>query len=188
VPVDPDAAALGARIKTARTRKRMTLKALSVRASLSESFLSQLERGLTQASISSVRRIAEALEIQVSDLFGMVAATDSHLVRRADHPRIAFGDGATKTLLTAQRNLQNIEVLHARLEVGGSTGVNAYAHGDSEELLVVLSGEVKVEIGETVHHLDHGDTLSYLSSQPHRLINAGDEPSELIWIISPPSY
>jgi transcriptional regulator with XRE-family HTH domain len=188
LPVDPEAVALGARIKTARTRKRMTLKALSARARLSESFLSQLERGLTQASISSVRRIAEALEIQVSDLFEVVPLTDSHLVRRADHPRISFGDGATKSLLTAQRNLQNIEVFEAWIQVGGSTGVNAYAHGDSEELLVVLAGEVKVEIGDTVHHLDHGDTLSYLSSQPHRLINAGDQPSHLIWIISPPSY
>lgn len=188
MPVDPQAASLGARIKNARTRKRMTLKALSARASLSESFLSQLERGLTQASISSVRRIAEALEIQVSDLFDTTETADAHLVRRADHPRISFGDGATKVLLTGQRNLQNIEVLQAIIEVGGSTGVNAYAHGDSEELLVVLSGAVKIEVGDEVHHLARGDTLSYLSSQPHRLINAADEPSELIWIISPPSY
>lgn len=188
MPVDPEAAALAARIKTARTRRRMTLKVLSQRAKLSESFLSQLERGLTQASISSVRRIAEALEIQVSDLFETVTTADPHVLRRTEQPRISFGDGATKVLLTAQRALQNIEVLQARIEVGGSTGLSAYAHGDSEELIVVLAGSVKVDIGSEVYHLDHGDSVSYLSSQPHRLINAGDAPAEVIWIISPPSY
>jgi transcriptional regulator with XRE-family HTH domain len=188
VSTDADALALGNRIRSARTRRRMTLKALSDRAQLSESFLSQLERGLTQASISSVRRIADALEIQVSDLFDQAVPAEPHVLRRTERPHIAFGDGASKMLLTAHRALQNIEVLQARIEVGGSTGVTAYAHGDSEELIVVLAGAVKVEIGTQSFHLEHGDSLSYLSSQTHRLINAGDEPAEVIWIISPPSY
>lgn len=188
MPIDHDAVALGARIKTVRSRRRMTLRVLSDRCGLSESFLSQLERGLTQASISSVRRIAEALDIQVSDLFDTVVTAEPHVLRHAEQPRIAFGDGATKVLLTAQRALRNIEVLQAQIEVGGSTGMNAYAHGDSEELIVVLAGDVKVEIGDEVFQLGQGDSVSYLSSETHRLINAGGRTAEVIWIISPPSY
>lgn len=188
MPADPDAVALGARIKTVRSRRRMTLRVLSDRSGLSESFLSQLERGLTQASISSVRRIAEALDIQVSDLFDTVVTAEPHVLRSAEQPRISFGDGATKVLLTAQRALRNIEVLQARIQVGGSTGISAYAHGDSEELIVVLAGDVKVELGNEAFQLGTGDSLSYLSSQTHRLVNAGDQPAEVIWIISPPSY
>jgi transcriptional regulator with XRE-family HTH domain len=188
VPPDPDAAALGARMRAIRQRRRMPLRVLSERAALSESFLSQLERGLTQASISSMRRIAEALDIHISDLFSPVDSDRPRVLRRNDRPNLKFGEGATKYLLTGQRPLENIEVLMAVIEPGGSTGVSAYAHGNSEELIVVLAGAIKLELDADVFHLDQGDSITYDSSKPHRLINAGETPAEVMWVISPPSY
>jgi mannose-6-phosphate isomerase-like protein (cupin superfamily) len=74
------------------------------------------------------------------------------------------------------------------LDVGGSTGAEPYAHGDSEELFVVLSGTVQLELGGEVFRLEHGDSIDYRSSTPHRASNAGDDLAEVMWIISPPSY
>ena len=74
------------------------------------------------------------------------------------------------------------------LDVGGSTGAEPYAHGDSEELLIVLTGNVQLELGGDVHDLERGDSIDYRSSTPHRVTNVGDERAEVIWIISPPSY
>ena len=52
-----------------RGRRRLTLREVAERAGLSESFLSQVERGRASASIASLRRIADGLGIGISDLF-----------------------------------------------------------------------------------------------------------------------
>jgi mannose-6-phosphate isomerase-like protein (cupin superfamily) len=74
------------------------------------------------------------------------------------------------------------------LEVGGSTGEQPYVHGDSEELVVVISGSVQLELGGELFDLESGDSIDYRSSTPHRISNTGQEVAEVMWIISPPSY
>jgi quercetin dioxygenase-like cupin family protein len=53
---------------------------------------------------------------------------------------------------------------------------------------VVLRGTVRLELGDDQHELAPGDSIRYWSSTPHRISNADDEPAEVMWIISPPSY
>jgi len=91
-------------------------------------------------------------------------------------------------MLLTQRPLHHLEVFVGELDLEGSTGAEKYAHGDSEELFVVLSGTVRLELGDDLHELETGDSIGYWSSTPHRVSNAGDGPAEVMWIISPPSY
>jgi mannose-6-phosphate isomerase-like protein (cupin superfamily) len=69
---------------------------------------------------------------------------------------------------------------------GASTG-DAYVHGDSQELLLVVAGTVRVEIGEQAHVLSAGDSIEYSSAAPHRTENCGEEQAEVLWIVSPPT-
>ena len=109
------------------------------------------------------------------------------MLRRDERPALAFGILGRKLLLTP-RALHHLEVFVGELDVGGSTGAEPYSHGDSEELFVVLSGRVELELGGELHELESGDSIDYRSSTPHRISNAGDELAEVMWIISPPSY
>jgi len=59
-----------------------------------------------------------------------------------------------------------LEVFVGEIDPGGSTGAEQYAHGDSEELFVVLSGKVRLELGDGVHELETGDSIGYWSSTP----------------------
>ena len=86
------------------------------------------------------------------------------------------------------RPLQHLEVFVGELDRGGSTGTEPYAHGDSEELFVVLAGNVQLELGGDLHELEQGDSIDYRSSTPHRVTNVGEGRAEVMWIISPPSY
>ena len=76
----------------------------------------------------------------------------------------------------------------AEFAPGGSTGDEPYTHGDSEELLLVVSGRVHVQLGTEVYDLRTGDSVHYRSSTPHRVSNPGDESAEVLFVISPPSY
>ncbi|MFL5944980.1 MAG: helix-turn-helix domain-containing protein [Gaiellaceae bacterium] len=178
---------VGERLRDLRRLRRATLRTIADRAGVSESFLSQVERGRTSASIASLRRIAGALGVSVSDLFEPGGPPQPRVLRRAERPSLSFGVLGRKHLLT-QRPLQHLEVFVGELDAGGSTGLEPYAHGDSEELFVVLSGHVQLELGGEVHELETGDSIDYRSSTPHRVNNVGEERAEVMWIISPPSY
>ena len=163
------------------------MRTIAERSGLSESFLSQVERGRSSASIASLRRIAEALGVSIADLFEPESLPGPRVLRRDERPALAFGVLGKKLLLTP-RPLRHLEVFVGELELGGSTGEQPYAHGDSEELFVVISGSVQLELGGELFDLESGDSIDYRSSTPHRITNAGDELSEVMWIISPPSY
>jgi len=178
---------VGERLRAIRRSRRCTLRTVADRSGLSESFLSQVERGRSSASIASLRRIADALGVSIADLFELDSVPEPRVLRRDERPALAFGVLGRKLLLTP-RPLQNLEVFVGELEVGGSTGDQPYAHGDSEELFVVLSGEVELQVGGEIFELERGDSIEYRSSTPHRASNAGGDLAEVMWIISPPSY
>jgi transcriptional regulator with XRE-family HTH domain len=178
---------VGERLRTLRQFRRYTLQSVAARSGLSESFLSQVERGRSNASIASLKRIADALGVSMADLFEPDGLPGPRVLRRDERPALQFGILGRKLLLTP-RPLHHLEVFAGELEVGGSTGPEPYAHGDSEELFVVVSGAVRLELGGEVFELERGDSIDYRSSVPHRAANAGDELAEVLWIISPPSY
>ena len=60
---------LGDTIRDERRKRKLTLERLSEKTNLSKSLLGQVERGLTQPSISSLKKIARELAINVGDLF-----------------------------------------------------------------------------------------------------------------------
>ena len=178
---------VGERLRDIRRLRRATLKTIADRAGVSESFLSQVERGRASASIASLQRIAGALGVSVADLFEPGGPPRPRVLRRDERPSLAFGILGRKLLLTP-RPLLHLEVFAGEFDAGGSTGEEPYAHGDSEELFVVLAGRVQLELGGDVHELEAGDSIDYRSSTPHRATNIGDGRAEVMWIISPPSY
>jgi transcriptional regulator with XRE-family HTH domain len=179
---------VGDRLRAIRTLRRVTLKTVADRAELSESFLSQVERGRANASIASLKRIAAALGVNVADLFEPNAKPSRpRVLLRQSRPALTLGTLGRKYMLTP-RPLEHLQVIVGELDAGGSTGDEPYTHGDSEELLVVVEGSVHLQLGTEVFELRTGDSIDYRSSTPHRLTNAGDGTAEVMWIISPPSY
>jgi transcriptional regulator with XRE-family HTH domain len=177
---------VGERLRAIRNLRRYTLKETAERASLSESFLSQVERDQAGASLASLQRIAGALGVSIADLFEPDGPRKPRVLRADARPVLSFGNLGRKYLLSP-RPLEQLEVLVCAFDVGGSTGDEPYTHGDSEELLVVLSGEIRLQLDTEVYELHVNDSIDYRSSVPHRVVNSGDEPAEVMFIMSPPS-
>jgi transcriptional regulator with XRE-family HTH domain len=169
-----------------REGRRLRLRDIAARSGLSESFLSQLERGRANASVPSLLKIAQALDVTVADLFDDPGGRP-RVLHQYERPVIAFGVDARKYMLTP-RPLENLEVFTAVIGAGGSSGAEAYSHGDSEELFLVIRGDLELELGDETHRMTTGDSLCYRSSVKHRIVNRSDQEAEAMWIISPPSY
>lgn len=175
---------LGERIRHRRRALRLTLSQVSTLAGISEGFLSQIERGRNTASIATLQRICSALEIAVGDLF----SDPMSKVHRYDAAQFQpFGDNGRKVRITPAKN-ELLESFIGEFEPYGTTGDEPYAHGDSEELLIVVSGQVEVTAGRETHVLRALDSLAYRSSEPHRVREIQGAPAVLIWVMSPPSY
>ncbi|NUR84955.1 MAG: cupin domain-containing protein [Nonomuraea sp.] len=181
---------LGTRVRAYRGMRGMTVRALAAEAKASPSFISQLERGQTSASIGMLRRIASALGITVADLFNEDDEPAHRVVRRAERPELDTAPG-TRKFLISQRPLRTLEMYAGEFDPGASTGDEPYTHGDSQEIFLVLRGTITLWLGPadaaSAHALGPGDSVEYRTSVPHRVVNDGDETAEVLWVISPPT-
>ena len=60
---------VGNKIKTLRLQKGLNTKQLSQEANISAGMLSQLEKGSTQGSVETLRKIAKVLDVTIASLF-----------------------------------------------------------------------------------------------------------------------
>jgi len=185
---DPDAdLELGPHLRSLRTARGLTLRELAQRAGVTESFLSQAERGVATPSIASVRRIARGLGLSIADLFAEVEPAGL-VVRASERRRITYpGLGAVDEFLTRGKG-GRLQVIMSTVEPGGGTGEEPYTHESDEEVLIVLEGALDLWVGDERFHLEAGDAITYSSRVPHRNTNPGPGVARLLFCITPPSF
>ncbi len=179
---------LGEKIRNIRLEKHMTLRDLSKKSGCSLGFLSQVERDKVSPTIASLRKIAEALSINIISLFEEEKTIDSILVKKDNRGK--FENKRSKVryeLLRPQFSDTTIEALYMYLEPGASSGSSAHSH-DGEELAIVIKGKLKIEVGGKIYLLEEGDSAVYKSNTPHRWTNPWDKTTEVIWINHPPTF
>lgn len=169
----------------------MSLRSLAQAVGASPSFISQFELGHSSASVGMLRRIADALSLTMADLFDEnAAAAGLRIISQDRRPELPSGPGARKFLIS-QRPLQEVEVFTTELEPDAATGSAPYTHGDSQEVVMVLTGSVTLVLGdpgeEVRHELFKGDSTEFRTSVPHMIVNTGDEAAEVLFAISPPT-
>ncbi|WP_227369712.1 helix-turn-helix domain-containing protein [Halomonas sp. M20] len=181
----------GARIRSLRKLKGMTLMQLSQKVGISHGYLSQIERGISQPSIGSLVDIAQALGVTMQWLFsdtqgehdGSTLKSDK-LVTQAQRVKIEYQDGIVDQLLTPRSNNQ-LEVIHASYPPGTSS--EPYSHKGHEAVLV-LSGKMEVVVAGERFVLEEGDCLSFTSNEPHSHANLCEGFSTALWFITPASF
>lgn len=74
------------------------------------------------------------------------------------------------------------------LAPGASTGDKAEAHESSDQVLLMLDGELSGEVGSERPHLKKDDVLIVPAGVKHRFTNNGDVPAVTFNVYSPPEY
>lgn len=177
---------MGGKIRQKRMERGLSLKSLAKAIGKTPSFLSQVERGLAEPSITSLRDIAQALGVPIF-YFLLDDNSPSPVVRRDQRKIMSFpGYQLTFELLSPSLN-REMEVIQGRLEPGGMTCQEPLSH-PGEEATLVLTGQMEIQVGSDCHLLGEGDCIYYFASVPHKIVNVGT--GELIFIsaITPPSF
>jgi len=74
------------------------------------------------------------------------------------------------------------------LEPGAASGEKAEAHDDSDQVLLLLQGELIGEVGDERPRLKKGDVIVIDAGTKHRFANASDKTAVTFNVYSPPAY
>lgn len=174
------------RIRALRTAAGMTLAQLAAAAQVSPALISQVERGLVDPSLATLRQIARVLGVPLFGLFDASGHQTAPTITRAGAESTTSPSGHLTYALKSDPS-GAVEVLYGRLAPGGVSHPTPWSH-PAEECVVVVSGTLVVEVNSERHQLNAGDSCYFDSRLPHRMINTSDQHVELIVAVTPPSY
>ena len=178
---------LGEKIKTARLAKKMTLKELAEKTQLSISFLSMVERGLTSAAVVSLKKIAEALDMDLSAFFEKTEDEQKNGFVRSYENRIRYTSGyyIYKNLSACTEKCEMDPMMIILLPGQSREDVSQTTHA-GEEFIYVLEGILEINYGKNTYILEEGDSIYYDSIVAHHVHAAADNTAKILGVIYTP--
>lgn len=188
------------KIKMLRMQRGLSSKELAQKAEISISMLSQLENGLTQGSVETLRKITAVLDTTLAFLFleedeivknnsTEQKKSENFLVVRSDtRKKITFPDSKYSVQMLTPDMQGDIEFVLIEVEAGHTTDRLLPHTKGGEECVYVLEGTMWITLADEEYILYKGDSIRFDPSIPHKIENKGDEKLVQISAITPPSF
>lgn len=169
-------AALGRNVAAARTAAGMTLSVVAERSGLSPAYISQIESGAANPTVTTLVKVAAALAMTVEELMGVTSSPapthEGFAARITPVPLVAVaptGNGIWD--LTAAGSSQ----LVSRLVRGPAGDHSQPISHPGEEFLTVLSGRCRIVIGGLTRELSRFDSCHLSASEMHQITEASED-------------
>ncbi|WP_026695649.1 helix-turn-helix domain-containing protein [Peribacillus kribbensis] len=171
------------RIKEWRLERKLTLKELSEKTGLSVSFLSQVERGSSSIAITSLKKIADAVEVPITSFFEDYA-NNNYIVRAQEQkPFRLEGSGVVYTRLGGEFAGRTVEPLLLTIPPG-QPGEKSTNH-PGEEFYYVLEGELYFEVDGEEYTVKSGDSIHFPSTSTHFMSNPLNQIAKVLCFVTP---
>jgi transcriptional regulator with XRE-family HTH domain len=199
---------VGSRVASYRKERDLKVSELARMVGVSPSLISQIERGQSQPSVSTLFSLAEALAVPVDAFFaeetagattaepakpGERRSTETaeraeeqggdvrYVVRRDGRAAIDIEGGVRWERLTPE-TLPDVDFLELVYPPGSESHSELYRH-PGDEMVLVLSGRIDIIVGFERYELTAGDSIHFPSTFPHRYINPSDEEARAVTVI-----
>ncbi|MGX5359716.1 helix-turn-helix domain-containing protein [Kocuria sp. KH4] len=175
---DQSLALIGPRLKSWREKRSMTLAELSEATGISSSTLSRLEAGKRAPNLELVVPIARALRIGLDEIVPPTAP-DPRVSRTTKvHDGVRF-----ETLSPESSPVQTYKVTLPAQPAGITAVPDPQVH-DGHEWLYILSGRLRLVLGEQEVTLGPGEAAEFDTRLPHWMSATGTGPVEMLSIFS----
>lgn len=182
---------IGTKLKEYRKSKGLTLDELGKKAGITASYISQVERNLAEPSISSLRKIAKAINIPVYKFLLEDDEDEKFIIRKHERKTVDISKNHNQahyeliTPMSRENNSLSIVGLSAMLP----PGVSDETSHNAEEMILVIKGVMKISIEDKdTHVLNAGDSIYLRANLKHVVENIGEGNLEVISCISPAIY
>ncbi|MBJ7477057.1 helix-turn-helix domain-containing protein [Rhodococcus erythropolis] len=176
---------IGGKLRELRTEHGMTLRGLAAETGLSPTLLSQVERGVTEPSLKTLRALAPVFGQSISALFEDPVAGLVHISKPGQRSRISTPAGRIQYERLTSGNGQ-LEMLKAKLKPGERSSDEPWSH-PAVECAYVLTGTLTVTVGVGTYEVLSGEAITLDSNQPHMYSNNSDALVEFVLSASPPT-
>jgi transcriptional regulator with XRE-family HTH domain len=211
-PVETNPAdGIGECVAEQRRARGMKVSQLARLVGVSPSLISQIERGQSRPSVSTLFALAEALRVPIDAFFSREnvgspaepfeppvgspagepdsdsepdeppAGERRYLVRRDARAAIDIEGGVRWERLTPA-TLDHVEFMELVYGPGSQSHETLYRHPGSE-MVLVTSGQLDIYVGFDHFRLKAGDSIHFPSSRPHRYVNATREIARAVTVI-----
>jgi len=174
---------LGDRLRSLRESRQISMRTLARESGLSANALSMIERGKTSPSVSTLYKLADALDIPVTTFFEAQEERLEiiHLKANAG-PRVPIVRGTWEGR-GGEKFVGRVEPFVLTLEPGADSGLAPMVH-TGHEFVFCLIGTVEYEVEERKFFLNPGDSLLFAAHLVHRWRNAGRSVANMLVVLS----
>ena len=178
---------IGEKLKLMREARRLTLKQLGDKVGCTGAHLSLIEKGNSSPSIPTVKKIAEALGVNIVDFFTVKEEAEPVVMKVADRRDVSLRNWNAKIQQLVQHNEgKMIQPFYTIVAPGGGS-METYTHV-GEEFGIVIKGKLSIEVDGRRYEVNPGESFYYSTRSPHMWVNEGKEDVEVVWVVSPPSW
>ncbi|PAB60044.1 helix-turn-helix domain-containing protein [Anaeromicrobium sediminis] len=179
---------IGEKILEYRKAKSLTIRDLAKMVEVTPSLLSQIERGLANPSINTLKAISKALDVPLFTFFMNSVNRDNLVVRADSRKKIIFPENKNFAyeLLSPDLNT-TIEFILMTLTPGSHSSEELMAH-KGEEAAYVMEGKVTLYLNDDPILLNEGDSVRILPNMKHKWENTYDKVTKVVFAVTPPAF
>ncbi len=174
---------IGEKIAQYRKSKDLSIRELAKMAEVTPSLLSQIERGLANPSVNSLKSIANALNAPLFTFFTSEIIKEDLIVRGNNRKKVILpgADNVIYEMLTPGIN-DNLEFAIMDLSPKSSSCTD-YIHHNGYEIAYVLEGEVILYLDDEKFDLNKEDSVKIPAGIKHRWENNSDIEAKVIFAV-----
>lgn len=175
---------VGGGIRRSRLGQGLSLSKLATKSNVSKSNLSKVENNVISPTFEMIEKIAMGLGLSAVDLLSQSGESGDVLsfCRAGTGVKATEGHYEFEFLFTELQNRKMVPFVTTVLPKQTETFKRPASHG-GEEFFFVLSGEVEfISAEESSNKMNVGDSVYFVSSVEHLVVNKGDEEARLLWV------
>lgn len=183
---------IGRRLAELRRDRGVRVTDLARDVGVSAGLISQIERGRSRPSVSTLFALAQALDVPVDAFFREQHAPAPrpsepppqearYVVRRGDRAAIDIEGGVRWERLTPT-TLRDLDFLELVYGPRAESHPTLYTHPGTE-MVLMTTGTLDIHIGFERYRLEAGDSMHFPSSMPHRYVNPTGRTSRAVTVI-----
>ena len=159
-------------IKTLRKKRNLGAEDLAAKAGLTRATIAKLEAGEGNPTVGTLDALAKAMDLSASELLRL-AESDSLRLPHVTKVRRAHYQGR-------RYQVGRLDFFHLSAEAGHTLRFDTAWHDDTGEVILLLTGRLRVRVGRREHEMKRGEALGFKALQEHSLQVL--EESELVII------
>lgn len=180
-------AKIGQNLKALRIRRQLSIRDLALRAGVTHTTISLIEKDRISPTIDTLQAIVDALGSKLTEfLSGLPEERSSPFYPSSELLEIGNPSSISYQLIGLNHPNRTFQFLKETYAPGATSG-EPVSH-IAQEAGYVLSGSIMLIVDDQSSILQKGDGYYFDSQKPHSFYNIGTENAEIVSAISPPSY